>query len=178
MKVLKLDIKNGMSKNDVFESFKNREGENVKKIKKASSYLAITPDVKILQRYSKANYFLMTIYALISILTLLASVAYASSLPLSILLPALALDIGIVVTILYFLYKGNALAYLVLSFFMIRALIKSSELYFNDPSIAANIFLGIYIFIIIFAIYLKLKLFPQQNLFNSKKDKDGNFIFE
>jgi hypothetical protein len=178
MKELKQDIKNGMNKNDAFESFKNREREDVKKIKKASSYLAITPDAKILQRYSKANFFLMTIYALISTLTLLASVAHASSLPLSVLLLALAFDIGIVVVILYLLYKGNALAYLVLSFFMIRAVIKSIELYFNDPSIAAIVFLGIYIFIITFAIYLKLKLFPQQNLFNSKKDKEGNYIFE
>lgn len=178
MKELKQDIKKGMSKNEAFENFKNRESGNTKKIKKASSYLANIPASIILKKYSKKNYILMTIYAFISILSLLASLTQATSLSLSILLPLFAIDIGVVAVILFFLYKGNALAYFILSFFMIRALIKSVEIYLNEPSLAIIIFLGIYTFIIIFAIYLKLKLFPQQNLFNSRKDKDGNFIFE
>jgi hypothetical protein len=113
MKLLKADIKNGVSKGEAFSKFTERGGD----LKKGSRFLASIPDKEESINYTKWNFGLIAIYAmlfLIGLLNLLPMLEDMSSV-------ALLITIGIAsiipVVIIWMLFKKKAFAYLLLCFF-------------------------------------------------------------
>jgi len=175
VKQLKKDIKNGLSKEKAFENYEKRANADTKK---ASRYLAYIPDSQLLKKYSIPNYALIFIFGLLTagIIIQSLSVLFTSS-NLYILLPVFIIELSLYVAILYLLIKGNAVAYLLVAFLTIRTLGKPIGNYLNEPNTATITPIVIIISMIILAIFIKLKLFPYQNLFHTKKDYLGNILF-
>ena len=166
MKQLKQDLKNGMSKNEVFKSFQNRN-EN---INKAIRYLSSIPDTFYAKKYSLANYILIGIYSTVTVPILLIRLLASG-------FSFMVIDLIIYILITYFLFKKKSWIYLALALLMLKSSTAVLTPYLKEPTSLGLLFLLVYFFILVFSLILKIKLFPKQDLFNLKKDENGILIF-
>ena len=65
----------------------------------------------------------------------------------------------------------------ILCFFMFKGILDSFKSFEQDP-IAVYIAVAINIAIMGYAAFLKVRLFPFQNFFNTRKDENGIFIYQ
>lgn len=175
MKQLKDDIKSGMSKEEAFESYKQRGGDNTKK---ASTYLSYRPDPQLLKKYSIANYVLIFLFSLRTLAIAFTSIGMLiNSSYLGVLIPVFLIELGLYIAVLFFLFRGIAGAYFAVIILTMNPLIKSIGAFLNETSMATVAPMVITASVIVLAIYIKLKLFPFQSFLHGKKDSDGNRIF-
>jgi hypothetical protein len=167
MKQLKKDLKNGKSKNEVLKDFQERGNEN---ITKAVMYLNSIPDELIAKKYALANNILLGLYSIVSILILAVTFAQTKS-------SFILIDVAVFITMAFFIAKKKAWAYLVLAFLMVRSILNVLKPYLAEPTTGGLVMMSIFAFIFIFALVLKVKLFPKQNFLNTKKDENGSLIF-
>ncbi|MES0489949.1 MAG: hypothetical protein ABUK01_08165 [Leptospirales bacterium] len=172
MKIVKRLIKEGVDKKEIFAKASD-EGLNPKKV---SRLLAMYPDVEESEKYNKANNILIGIYIVMVLFGILGAASMLNELPTEAILGILAFALLIPIAVIYILYKKQALGYLVLSFFLIKGITDSIKEYQTDP-VAVWIGVGLSACLIVYAVILKIKLFPHQNFFNTKKDSDGIVIF-
>ena len=167
MKQLKIDLKEGLSKDQALKNCMERDSQNRNK---AISYLASIPDITNAQKYSFANNILIGIYSIVDLSIILMKLITAG-------FSFIVIDLIVYIFITYFLFKKKAFAYIFLGTLMVyysRAVLVP---YLKEPTTIGLLFLLTYVFILIYALVLKMKLFPNQNLFNLKKDKKGTLIF-
>ncbi|MDD3598032.1 hypothetical protein [Sulfuricurvum sp.] len=173
MQQLKRDIKSGMSKEEAFDSYKQRGGENTKR---ASMYLAYRSDPQLLKKYSIANYVLIFLFSLRTLTIALTGLTALASLPYW-GVPVLIIELGLYIAVLYFLWKGNAGAYFAVLILTLNPLMYSIGAFLNESSMATIASMIIFALVFVLAIYIKLKLFPFQSFLHTKKDVDGNSVF-
>jgi len=167
MKQLKIDLKEGLSKDQVLESFMERNPQNRNK---AISYLSSTPDTFYAKKYSLANSVLIGIYSVVTVPVLLIRLLTSG-------FSSMVVDLTVYFLITYFIFKKNALSYIVLATIMIWSSGPVIVAYLKEPTTIGLLFLLAYSCILVYAFIIKIKLFPKQNLFNLKKDKNGILIF-
>ena len=167
MKKLKIDLKEGLSKDQVLESFMERDPQNRNK---AISYLSSIPDIPNARKYSFANNILIGVYSIVDISIMLMKFITSG-------FSSIVIDLMVYTFITYFLFKKKAFAYIFLAILMVYYSRDVLIPYLKEPTTIGLLFLLTYIFILGFSLVLKIKLFPKQNLFNLKKDKKGELIF-
>ena len=112
--------------------------------------------------------FALGFMSVIPMLTELSAKALVFVLGISLLIPS---------AVVWMLIKKQALGYVILCFFLLKGILDS----FKDENPDQNLlYIGIAINLAImgYAIFLKLKLFPFQNFFNTRKDDNGVFIYK
>jgi hypothetical protein len=172
MKIVKRLLKEGESKNNIFDQATGK-GLNPKKV---SKYLASHPDKEEAEKYSRANNMLIGIYSVVVLLSMLGAVSMISELPRAAIYGVLAFSLLIPAVVIYCIYKKQSIGYLLLCFFLVKGIIDSFKEYEADPT---GVLVGVAISgsLLIYVIVLKIKLFPYQNFFNTKKNSEGIAVF-
>lgn len=143
---------------------------------KVARYLASYPDKEESEKYDVANKIFIFIYAFMVIGSVLSLPSMFEEISPAGLLLAMSFVLLIPGVIVFLLYKKSAIGYLVLGFFLIRGLFQSFAEYEAGDTVVM-LELGVGAFMLAYVAFLKIKLFPYQNLFNMRKGEDGRVIF-
>ena len=173
MKYVRNLLKQGLSKMEVFQ----RGVYSGLSKQQVSRYLSLFPDLEQSRKYHTANQSFIILY---SIVVMLATIGSAFELDLVgvnkytviLFLCSLLFD-GFII---YCLYKKNALSYLIVAFFCFKGSINCLR-DFDLNMIGTWIGLSIDVALFVYAILLKIWLFPYQNLLHTKRCQKGVFCF-
>lgn len=108
---------------------------------------------------------------------LLGSLSLLLEMPGNVLLLVLAIGLFFPIAIIYTVAKKQPAGYMILSFFMVKGILDSLEA-LQQETTPAMIGIAINVAILVFAVFLKLKLYPYQNFFQNKKSENGHFVFK
>ncbi|MGF1758216.1 hypothetical protein L4D76_09775 [Photobacterium sagamiensis] len=172
MKIVKLQVKQGLEKKEVF---KNALGTGLDK-KKVSKYLANFPDKDLSGKYNRANNILIALYSVMSLFGIIVTIGLVSDLPTIAIAGLLIFGILFPGFIIYCIHKKYATGYLILSFILFQGIIDSLKDLETDPT---GVWIGVSISLLLLAyvVILKKKLFPYQNFLNFRKNEDGVYIY-
>lgn len=173
VKQLSKEVKQGKSKTEAFKTYLDAGGDE----KKGASCLSMLPDQDLRLKYQKQTFALLYIYLFFVLLGLAAAIPLfmeLGSIGATIGVIAFALAIPAIVT--WAILMGDATGYFIFVFFMLHGISGSFDDYALDP-MGSWIGAGINLALIVWALSIKKKIFPYQNLFSSRKDANGVAIF-
>ena len=173
MKYVRSLLKKGLSKVEVFQ----RGVYSGLSKRQVSRYLSLFPDPEQSEKYHTANLTFIILYSIVVMLATIGSVfeisyEFLNQYTAILFFCSLLFD-GF---ILYGLYKKNALSYLIVAFLCFKGSINCVR-DFDMNMIGAWIGLSIDVSLFIYAMSLKIWLFPYQNLFHSKRYQEGVYCF-
>lgn len=171
MKIVRKLLKEGKNKQEIFDKTTN-EGFKQKKVAKC---LARYPDPEEAEKYKKANMVLVGLCVAL-ILLRVTTLALLSAEFASVVVLAAAIPLVIVCVATYFIFKMQPSGYLILCYFLAISTFHSFNLIQSNPR-STLLAISMSVFLIIYAVVLKYKIFPYQNFGNTMKDSDGIPIY-
>jgi len=171
LKRIKEILKTGLSKE---EAFQQAAEENLDLIKVAR-HLASFADQKEIEE----NKLLHRIFVGILVLNVLINAPYFFELlaqinSLAVIIPLIV--IALPIWIIYSVFRGQAIGFYIYAFFTVRGLPSNFEGY-EGNEFSSWILFSLWLMLLVYSVYLKNKLLPYQNYFNTKKDEDGYSVY-
>ncbi len=173
MKVEKIKLKDGISKQTIFEEAIER-GVGKKKV---SRFLSNYPAKPVKSVYRNLNFLLLALYwanAIFGSVIMLPHLAGQLGLSGAATFGAIALSLVSIVS--FFILRMNAWIYLLLIIFMVKGIFEVVSSDFGSHYIDF-IDLAYKTTVLSLSIYLKFKLFPFQNFIQTRKKETGEFYF-
>lgn len=140
---------------------------------KVAAKLSAYPDKEESEKYNKLNLIIIGVYVVINLVSLMSILELIKSNP-SLGLTTLGITLGFLGVMFYFLVKKHYFIYFMIAFFAIRGMTNSLS---TKDGLLIFITLIIGVLFVYLIMYTKMKLFPYQNLFNTKKTQEGIPIF-
>ncbi|MCP5346318.1 MAG: hypothetical protein R3F41_16970 [Gammaproteobacteria bacterium] len=172
IKTLREDLRKGLSKTQAFERLVDNDGD----INKGAKILSLVPDREIAANLKLPNSLLISIYSFLVVLNFIGLSPQLMQLPTDVIIIALIVGLLLPVTSIYLLFRMNPIGYLLVAFLMFRATLESIVL-LQSNFLSGLVLMGIGAGVMVYAIVMKLKLFPFQNIFHTKKSTNGSRIF-
>lgn len=163
-KELKTHYKQGMLKTEAFKNYQEKGGDLIT----GASYLASVPDQNMPPNLKFLNQVLLALFFLPQLAKIMSGVSEGTtSLFMLLFWPALVLYFAIEKKVLYFLFIG---------YVTFRDLMRFITSLDSGQTVEFSIF-AFSVIALALCVYLKLKIYPYQNLFHTRKTTNGLIAF-